>query len=189
MVLVSFSLSLGLSGCGYMLRGNARPFFETHHIHTLYVPPVKNNSYKAGIEITVYNALRRRFAQGGYVTLVDSARNADAEIDATVTDATYSPSGITTTDQLAPIGTGPSQVQIASTYNVSLKVRFELVDAKKSSLWKDEVSRGKSFPATTYLGALGSTSALINESEFERALGDLSVSIVTDAEESINTIF
>jgi hypothetical protein len=39
------------------------------------------------------------------------------------------------------------------------------------------------------MGTLGSTSALINEGEFERTLSDLSVNIATDAEESINSIF
>lgn len=178
------------SACGYTLRGNTRVFFEQNEIRTLYVAPVENDSYKAGVEITVYNALRKRIAQGGYVRVVDQKALADAEIRAKVIQAGYSPSGITTADQLAPVQTGPSNIQIASAYNVTLNISFELEEFKKKKvLWQDSLSRQKSFSASTYLGALGTTSALINESDFERTLSDLSAGIVMDAEESMNSIF
>lgn len=182
---------LGLvSSCGYTLRGNTRYFFENHEIRTIYVSPVKNNSFKAGVEILVYNALRKRVAQGGYVRIVDSPDRADAELSASVQQASYGPSGITTTDQIAPIGTGPSNVQIASAYLVSLGLSFELVQKKTGKqLWTDTLSRSKTFSASTYLASLGTTSALINESDFERALSELAVAIVTDAEESMNSMF
>jgi hypothetical protein len=179
-------LSILLSqGCGYTLRGNSRVFFENHQIRTLYVAPVRNDSFKAGVEITVYNAIRKRIAQGGYVRIVDQRSQADGEIRATILSAMYSPAGITTADQLAPVQTGPSNVQIASAYNVNLKISFET----KKVLWFDGFMRQKSFSASTYLGALGTTSALINESDFERTLGELSLGIVMDAEESMNSIF
>jgi hypothetical protein len=192
-VQVSFIAIFGsLVGCGYTLRGNTRPFFEKYQIRTLYVEPVKNNSYKAGIEITVYNALRKRLVQGGYLRLVDSPKGADASMAAEVTDASYTPQGISSSDQIAPIGEGPKNIPISTSYNVNLRIRFKLIDEQKPSrpaLWADELSRSKSFPASTYFGALGSTSALINESEFEKVLVDLSNNLVYDAEESINTIF
>ncbi len=172
------------------MRGDDRPFFKLHEINTLYVYPVLNNSYKAGVEITVYNALHKRFSQGGYVRLVDKPELADAKISATVTEAAYSPLAVTTADKIANVGTnpGPSSIQIASSYQVNLSVQFSLNDRKKQ-LWSDVVSKNKSFAASNYMGTLGNTSALINEGEFERTLNDLSVGIATDAEESINTIF
>jgi hypothetical protein len=184
------------SGCGYTLRGNTRPFFEKNGIHNLYVEPVKNDSYKAGVEITVYNALRKRIALGGYVRLVDKESQSDAKFSATVTDASYSPAAITTGDTIPtgdpahPFNTDLGNVQIAKSYNVILKVKFILKGAHPDKiLWADELTRSNSFPATIYLGPTGSTSALINESVYERQLEDLSANIVTDAEESINTIF
>ncbi len=187
---LALTLMLALSSCGYSLRGNTRVFFENHQIRTLYVAPVKNNSYKGGVEILLYNALRKRIAQGGYVRIVDSVNQADAQINASVLAADYKPSGITTADQIAPIRTGPSNVQIASAYNVSLQVQFDLELLKtKAKIWSDSLSRQKTFLASTYLGALGTTSALINESDFERVLGDLAGNVVIDAEESMNSIF
>jgi hypothetical protein len=191
---LKFSLGLCVASligsCGYTLRGNAREFFNQNEIRTLYVAPVRNLSYKPGVEIVIYNALRKRIAQGGYVRIVDQPGQADAEIEAKVLDASYGPSGITTADQIAPVQTGPSNVQIASAYAVNLRVAFELFKAgNRKRLWGDTVTRQKTFTASTYLGSLGSTSALINEGDFERSVGELAVSLVTDAEESMNSVF
>ncbi len=187
LTLMIMSLS---SGCGYHMRGVERPFFKLHDINTLFVYPVQNNSYKAGVEITVYNAVRKRFSQGGYIRLVDQIEQADATIEATVAEATYTPLAVTTADKIANSGPilGPGSVQIASSYQVNLKVQFVL-STKTKPLWADIVVRNKSFAASNYLGSLGSTSALINEGEFERTLSELAVGIATDAEESINTLF
>jgi hypothetical protein len=183
-------LLFATSGCGYTLRGNSRVFFDQNGIKALYVAPVKNDSFKAGVEIIVYNALRKRIAQGGYVRIVDQKSLADGEVRATVGNATYSPAGITTADQLAPVQTGPSNIQIASAYLVNLTISFEMESLRERRvLWSDSITRQKSFSASTYLGALGTTSALINESDFERTLGELSSGIVMDAEESMNSIF
>ena len=184
-----FGFSLALSGCGYTLRGNTRPFFDQKHIRTLYVAPVKNNSFKPGVEIVVYNALRKRVAQGGYVRIVDSPAQADAQFVAAVQQAGYTPFALTSVKDIGPINSGPSSVQVASLYEATLQVQFALKGREESSLWSETLTRTKRFAASTYFGAAGSTSALINESEFERTLLDLSVSIVTDAEESINTLF
>ncbi len=182
---------LMLSACGYHLRGTERPFFKTHDLKTLYVQPVRNNSYKAGVEITVYNAIRKKFAQGGYVRIVDRATDADALLQATVVAASYAPQAVTTADKLASDGVekGPKTVQIASSYLVTLQVSFSMANRAQKDLWGDSLSRTKSFPASTYMGTLGSTTALINEGEFERTLNDLSTSIATDAEESMNSLF
>jgi hypothetical protein len=184
-------ISMIASSCGYHMRGAERPFFKLHEIQTLYVYPVKNNSYKAGVEITFYNALRKKFSQGGYVRLVDKPEQADGFIAATVQDAAYYPLAVTTADKIANAGTiqAPGSIQIASSYQVNMQVQVLLTDKNNKSLWSDVVSRNKSFAASNYMGALGSTSALINEGEFERTLNDLSVGIATDTEESINTIF
>ncbi len=193
-------LAVYFTSCGYALRGDARPFFENHHIHTLYISPVKNNSYKAGVEITVYNALRKRISEGGYVRMVDSMSSADARFDAFVQDASTIPYSLTTASALqtanpivvnqTTLPPGPTTVLVSSGYNVTLNVRFQLTDLRSGKvLWADTLTRSKVFIASTYIGNLGNTSALINDSEFEKTLVELSANVVTDAEESVNTIF
>ena len=189
-------LSLISSSCGYNLRGNTRPFFERNQIHTLYVEPVKNNSYKAGVDITVYNALRKRIALGGYVQIIDQEPGADATFSSTVNDASYSPFAIAngqdiqSGDPQRPTHPELSNILVAKSYNVTLRVQFKLqTHHPEKRVYYDEISRAKTFPGTVYLGQLGDTTALINESDFERMLSDLAASVVTDAEESVNTLF
>ncbi len=189
--LLAFCVMSVLQGCGYNLRGDTRPLFDKYEIKTVYVPPVKNNSYKAGVEIVVYNALRKKLSEGGYIRIVDKEDLADASFSAIVYKAYYDAGAATTANVLSSVegNTAPSNVQVATLYTVNLKVAFVLRKLKDSKvIWSDELTRSKTFAATTYLGSLGSTSALINESDFDRTLSDLSLTIVTDAEESANSI-
>jgi hypothetical protein len=177
-----------LSGCGYHLRGTDRLLFDQNQIRRLHVAPVRNDSYKAGVDILIYNAVRKRLASGGYVTLTEKAEDADAVLNTTVLGASYSPLSLTTSDQLAPLRTGPSFVQVATSYLVTLNCKFSLQKGDKI-LWQNSVLRSKSFVAQTYLGILGTTSALINESEFERTLTTLADSVSVDADEMMNAVF
>ncbi len=181
-------LALLLSGCGYHLRGTDRLLFEQHEIKRLHVAPVANESYKAGVDITLYNAIRKRIASGNYVKLTEKSEDADAVLYATVLGASYSPLSLTTSDQLAPLRTGPSFVQVATSYLVTLNCNFRL-EKGKEIIWGNGVLRTKSFVAQTYLGILGTTSALINESEFERTLISLADSVSVDADELMNSVF
>lgn len=181
-------LLLFASSCGYGLRTNKRDFMLAHDIRVLHVPAVVNNSFKAGVDLTVYNALRRRIAMGGYVRITDNPNEADAILTTTVTDANYRPLAVGRADQLAPLDTGPGSVQVATSYVVTLSCSFQLTK-NKESLWKDSFTRTKSFAASTFLGVLGSTSALINESEYERTLLGLADGIVMDADETMNALF
>lgn len=177
-----------ISGCGYHLRGTDRLLFDENQIKRLHVAPVKNDSFKAGVDITLYNAIRKRIASGNYVVLTEKEDDADAVLYATVLGASYSPLSLTTSDQLAPLGTGPSFVQVATSYLVTLNCSFRLQKGEKV-LWQNGVQRTKSFVAQTYLGILGTTSALINESEFERTLISLADSVSVDADETMNAVF
>jgi len=191
---MGLGVALTLSSCsGYGLRGTDRPFFERENIKSLYVAPVRNDSFRPGVEIMMYNAVRKRYAAGGYVRIVDQKNLADATLQAVVTQAEGTPGGAIRADQLAQADvtarTAPRDLQIASNYNVSLGVNFALVNAKGRQLWGTGITRSKVFQASTYFGSLGNTSALINDSMFESTLSELAVRVVTDAEESMNAFF
>lgn len=178
-----------LASCAYTLRGTQRPFFEDYNIHSLYIQPIRNDSYRSGVDIMLYNVIRKRFVQGGYVRIVDTPNLADATLVASVTQANLAPQATVRASQLAPLNTGPSDVQVASNYAATLGVSFSLKNAHGVGLWSSGFTRTKTVQAATYFGNLGTTSALINDSEFDRALYDLAVSISTDAEESMNARF
>jgi hypothetical protein len=60
---------------------------------------------------------------------------------------------------------------------------------RTGSLWAQSFSRAKPFLAANQLDVPGTTSALINESEFDRALADLAVSMMDDLHESMLAMF
>ena len=203
---------LMLSSCGYNLRGDNRAFFEKYKIQKIYVAPAKNLTFKAGAEIIIYNALRKRIAQGGYVKIVSTPKEADAIMYEHVVEvgstplAAVSPPGMSSAATVEPGPTGalvvkpvspypgapgPSNVaQFTSLAQARLRVRFQIYrqGADGKSLWSQEFTQVKNYSNSVYLGAEGNTSALISASEFERALSDLSTLIVTDAEESVNSL-
>ena len=125
------------------------------------------------------------------VEVVKTPEEADAILKVRVKTANPSVLATTSAKFLFPSGAGvgvdgPTNRVVASVYNASLGAEFTLErthpESKKDLVvWTGMFSRSKAFPATNLLGALGSTSALINDSEFDRALQDLARSLVEEA--------
>ena len=83
---------------------------------------------------------------------------------------------------------------VAQSYSAGLSCTFTLKKIKRKEgenpiLWSNSFSKGKQFPSANQLDVPGTTSPLINQSEFERALGDLAPMIALDAEESMFSRF
>jgi hypothetical protein len=186
-------LGLLFSGCGYTLQRSYNQFFKEEGIEKVYVEPLGNDTFKPGVEIVVYNALISEIASHGQVKLVLDPTKADAILRGTVTEASFSASDPVSVDTLRPEKTGPDSVTVASFYLASLHCSFfmERMQTQKhdSNVWGAGFSRRKTFPGNTQLGVLGTTSALINESEFDRALSDLATSMMADVHESLMVIF
>ena len=189
-------LSVPLAACGYSWKAVDTQWLAREQVRRVYVSPVLNNTYKVGVENGVYNQLIRTLRSEGILSLVPRAEEADAVLESAVQRAAYSPSGTTTTTNLFPAGkvpgiTGSPNVLVATEFSAILSCQFKLTRRGPSSkvLWAGSVSRSKLFPANNQLGAFGSTSALINESEFERALKDLSALVVSEMHESLRISF
>lgn len=184
-----FAVSLLLMlGCGYHLRETTHALRDQHGVQSIYVEPLKNSTYKAGVENHVYNALMRVVAAGGRIRLARTPEGADAILSGSVSRAEYAILAATTENALLPESIkGRISVQVATVYQASLACEFTLHrrSAEAPSLWSSSFSRTKPFSAQNQLGTLGRTSALINESEFERALQDLTETMVADVHESM----
>jgi hypothetical protein len=200
--LLGFTLALGaLSGCGYTLQNSKSPLTEKEGVRKIYVASLVNDTYKAGVEITVYNALLRTLSVHRRVELVNRPEDADAELRGKVTLAGYSAVAGTSAISLNPgnvLGAADkfANVQIATQYSASLTCTFALVRRhpnlalkQKEILWNAGFSRSELFNASNQLGAQGDTSALINESEFDRALNDLATAMMGDVHESMLAMF
>jgi hypothetical protein len=175
---------LALSSCGYTLQTSRSQLVDKEGIRRIYVSPLVNNTYKVGVENIVYNELLRKLAQHRMVQLVQSQADADAVVDGIVYNASYVESGRTNFGSRT----------IASQYRAILGVNFVLRRAKhepgkKMQIWSGSVAREGRFASAFQAGVRGETTALINESEFERTLGDLARGMMSEVHESMLAMF
>lgn len=184
----------GMAGCGYGFQSSRNPLKEKYGIERVYVAPVANDSFKAGVENLVYNQVVKRITTHGRLKLVSRPEDAEATLSGTVGSAEYGPSASTTADKLFPLGRGQPDTAVASLYTANLACSFTLgrrasEARRESQVWAGSFSRAKSFPGNNQIGAFGTTSPLINDSEFDRALFDLAESIASDLHESLLAVF
>jgi len=188
------------AGCGYVLRGSTGPLFEREGITRLYVEPLKNDTYKAGVENVIFSALTRKISARSNVVLTRRPEDADAVLSGSVTAAAYSVGARTTADQLA--GADPAdqdrnrQIVVGTQYRASLSCSFRLekrvvkeASEAREKIWGSSFGRSKVYPGNNQMGVLGTTSALINDSEFDRALADLADSMMGDVYEAMVSVF
>ncbi len=190
-------IALVASGCGYTFQNSKNPVLESKGIHSIYVVPFKNNTFKAGVENLIYNDIVKTIAANRRVKLVLDPEQADAILKGAVTEANYSQASTTTADALKPAGKGSPSITVAVVYNAALACSFQLQENPKRSgstsegklIWSGGFSRSKPFPAANQLEPLGSTSTLINQSEFEKMLAEISNSMMADLHESMLAMF
>jgi hypothetical protein len=194
-------LFLFTTGCGYTLQQTENPLLSRHGVRRIYIAPLINDSYKPGVENVVYNELVKAIGAQGRVQVVDRAELADAVLNGSISQATYSRSASTTADQLFPtaatlthIERPSSNIAVATEYGASLSTSFVLSlrepkPGQRSNLWSGSFSRSQTFPGNNQLGPFGTTGHLINDSEFDRALRELAISISGNLQESMLAMF
>jgi hypothetical protein len=203
-------LGLAQAGCGYTLQNSHNELLEKQGIERIYVKPLTNNTYKPGVENTVYNALIRTILTHRRVRLVTEPSSADAVLTGIVTQAQFGVTGTSSANGLYPVtlssdkaqikhyGPSPdsdlSRISIATIYTATLGCDLTLdrrieVRGKRTKIWLGSFLKSKPFPASNQLDVPGTTSALINESEFERALGEIAVNMMDEVHESMLSMF
>jgi hypothetical protein len=123
-------LTWQLTGCGYTLQNSKNPLLLRTGIRKVYIEPVVNNTYKAGIENVVYNALVHALTEHGRIQIVQNKTDADAILQGQVTTALYNTSGSNTVASLSPPNLGSSSPlassPIATIYTATLECNFML---------------------------------------------------------------
>lgn len=156
----------------------------------VYVAPVKNLSYKQGMENLFFNELTQILLAGKRVVLVDRPENADAVLQATVTGASYAISATTSATSIFPTTIAAIEgFTVATEYQASVACSFSLLRMKEGtageSLWSTSFSRTRRFAGNNQKIEYGTTSALINESEFDRALREVAHGMMLDVHEAM----
>ena len=187
---------LGLfAGCGYTLQNSKKAVLNREGITKIYVSPLANNTFKPGVENLVYNELIKALASHGRVTVVHREEEADATLTGTVSDASYSVTAGTDSNSIFPsTRTAAIEITIATEYQATMSCNFTLERLARSSrppgkVWNSSFVRTKKFPGNNQKDEFGTTSSLINESEFDRALHDIAASMMGDVHESMLAMF
>jgi hypothetical protein len=149
-----------------------------------------NSTYRAGVENTVFNALVRSVSGSPEIRAVSRRQDADAILSGRVVGVSRNVSGVLKASDLNPKGLGAPNILVATEYVAVLDCEFSLHSmapdgSKDKSLWTGRFSRSKPFPANNQLWSLGSTSALINESELDRSLSDVAELMSGDVVQSM----
>ena len=186
--------------CGYSLQNSRNDLYYKEGIHKIYVSPIVNNSFKAGVENVVYNSLIRALLAHQRIILVHDRAGADAVLDGVVQTAAYGSSFATAVSDLGPknyvarSGLPALGSPISTEYTATLGCSFSLTRTvnrlgKRSVIWSSSFARNKPFPGANQLDVPGTTSGLINDSEFDRALADASANMMEDVHESMLAMF
>jgi hypothetical protein len=101
---------IGLAGCAGYRVGNTSGR-DIQGVRSVYVPMVKNTSLEPDLQMTVTNAIIRRFNTDGTLE-VNQSPNADSELDVVVTNVEHMPYRSSTNDILV---TAEYQITIQAT--------------------------------------------------------------------------
>ncbi len=191
-------LSFANFGCaGYQFKNASRSsLVHVYGVSTVFVRPIVNDTYKAGVENLVYSQVLRLLASQPGVRVVREEALAEAVVSGRVAEAGYTMSATTTTDRLFPstlnLGlSGSADTPIAAEFRAVLGFSLELRkrDGGPHPLWASAFNRSRTFPSNFQLGVYGSTSNLLNESEFDRMLRELAQTMMVDVQESMLSRF
>jgi hypothetical protein len=176
-------------GCGYTLQNSRGSSLREAGVETIYVQPVKNQTYKPGVENLFYNELVQALLAGKRVKLVDRPEIADAVLETSIDRAAYQQSATTSANAIYPSTIAAIEIPIATEYQAVLSANFTLRRQKNGfgtdQLWGSNFSRTRRFAGNNQKDVYGTTSSLINESEFDRALQEAAHSMMQDVHEAM----
>ncbi len=171
-------VALLTSSCGYRFQTSQDSSLAEAGITKIYLAAIQNQSFKPGIEQWIYSAVQRTLIVGDRVKIVSSREQADAILDGTILDAYYamSPSGAASSNAIFPTERKVTEMIVATEFQAVIKTEFRLTktdSAGASPIWATQLQTEKRFPGSYQKQNYGTTSSLINESEFDRAVREM----------------
>lgn len=186
---VFLAVLAGMSGCGYALENSRSNSLREVGVQRVYVSPVKNQSYKPGVENLFYNELIQSLLAGRRVHLVDRPELADAILESNVVKALYTPSATTPAKSIFPVTVTAIEIAVATEYQADVTCSFQLRRQKggvgTDTLWESAFSRSRRFAGNNQKIEYGTTSGLINESEFDRTLKEVAHGMMQDVHQAM----
>ncbi len=187
-----------LSGCAYQFQGTENPW-KDKSVETVYINIMTNNSLRSGEEVPFTSAFIKTFSRGNKLKVVNDSKRADLVVNATIENITSTISSSTnvptlTKDKLA--SQTLSDMVIATEYAATATVSVSLTKGENNHnpkvpavLLTQNFSRIKIYPGNSQFGLQGTTSVLINESQFQMALNEIATGISADAYDTMLEYF
>jgi hypothetical protein len=114
---VALLVVLAFSGCAGYRVGNVSGR-DLQGVHSVYVPVAKNTSLEPNLQMTVTNAIIRRFNDDGTLT-VNNSPNADSEFDITITNV-----------QLNAISSSNNDINVTAQYQATIQATVTFVNRR-----------------------------------------------------------
>lgn len=186
-------LFLVLSSCGYTLQRSKNSALIEQGVNKIYVSPLKNNTFKPGVENVLYNELLQTIAASRRVEIVEKPEHADAVLEGSIDTAQYGPTATTSSDSIFG-GVKTIQMVVATEYQATLNCTLSLkknqgVGAPRKVIWSSAYARSKRFPSNIQKVEYGTTSQLISESAFDRVLKEMAHAMMVEVHESMLSMF
>ncbi len=187
-----------MNACAYRFQGSENPWREKS-VENVYINIMTNNSLRAGEEVPFTSAFLKTFSRGNKLKVVNDSKQADIVVNATIESIASNVSSSTnvptlTQDKLA--SQTISDMVIATEYAATATVSVQLTKGEASTnpklppiLLVQNFSRVKIYPGNSQFGLPGSTSVLINDSQFQMALNEIAQGIAADAYDTMLEYF
>ena len=167
-LILTLTLALASSGCGYALAG--RGSFLPDYIRVVGIPPIENRSTFIQVEQVLTEKIRTEFIGRGKYTVVSEASGSDAVLSGEITGISAQPIGF-------------NEQQLASRYLFIMTMRVRLTDARTSMvLWSNDALTFREEAELTTRGATRLEGAAFIDQErssFDRIAGDVARTVVT----------
>jgi len=108
---------LALSGCAGYRVGNISGR-DLQGVHSVYVPVARNTSLEPNLQMTVTNAVIRRFNDDGTLT-VNQNSNADSELDITITSVDHN-----------SVSSSNNDIYVTAQYQVTIQATVTFVNRR-----------------------------------------------------------
>ena len=196
--IITISFFLNIIGCSYKFQSAVNPWQE-YSIKTVYIKIISNNSLRAGEEVHFTSAFVKTFSRGNKLKVVNDSKNADVVVNASIENIASTISSSTNVPTLTQDKVASqklSDMVVATEYIATATVAVQLTKGENnlnpkipSVLLVQNFTRQKIYPANTQFGLPGTTSVLINDSQFQLALNEIATGISADAYDTMLEYF
>ncbi len=177
-------LTLFFCSCGYRFEGKHNPL-EEKGIRKIYITVLNNNSLRSGAEVPFTSAFVKAFSRGNKLKITSNEKDADATLEASIESIASVISGGTsvpsiTTDTEARNKLGDMSIATEYVAKAIINVKFFKKDGGET-IMSQTFERNRKFQGSNRYGKEGTTSVLINDSQYQLALNEIAKGIALDA--------